>query len=123
MGPAASQIDPLGPRLRLVDLQNQQQDFADTAAIVANLDLVISIDNSVAHLAGAMGKPVWVFLSKSPDWRWLLDREDTPWYPTARLYRQSTLGNWTEVISRVERDLTELIARNAAPRGEGARHE
>lgn len=115
MGPPAAQVGQLGAKVRLIDLQGEQKDFADSAAIVSNLDLVISIDTSVAHLAGAMGKPVWVFLSKSPDWRWMLDREDTPWYPSARLYRQSRLGNWAEVISRVERDLTELAARFAAP--------
>jgi len=114
MGPPAARVAQLGVNVRLVDLQGEQKDFADTAAIVSNLDLVISIDTSVAHLAGAMGKPVWVFLSKSPDWRWMLDREDTPWYPSARLYRQSRLGNWAEVISRVERDLTELAAKTAA---------
>ena len=114
MGPAAAQLKQLGPRARLIDLQDEQKDFADTAAIVANLDLVISIDTSVAHLAGAMGKPVWILLNNSPDWRWLIDREDSPWYPTARLFRQSTFGNWQEVMTRVERDLCELVARTAA---------
>ena len=113
MGPPAEQVKPLGPRVHLIDLQNEQKDFADTAAIVASLDLVISIDTSVAHLAGAMGKPVWILLYKSADWRWLLDREDTPWYPTARLFRQSTPGNWQEVVTRVERELRELVVRTA----------
>ena len=106
----------LGPRVRITDLQNEQKDFADTAAIVANLDLVISIDTSVAHLAGAMGKPLWVILSRSSDWRWLLEREDSPWYPTARLFRQSTLGDWQDVVARVEGELRALVARAA---GEG----
>ncbi|MGA2985288.1 MAG: tetratricopeptide repeat protein [Terriglobia bacterium] len=114
MGPSASQVKQLGPRVHLIDLQDEQQDLADTAAIVANLGLVISIDTSVAHLAGAMGKPVWVLLHKSPDWRWLLDREDSPWYPTARLFRQATLGNWQDVVARVERELREFVARTAA---------
>jgi tetratricopeptide (TPR) repeat protein len=114
MGPPAAQVKQLGPRAHIIDLQDEQEDFADTAAIVANLDLVISIDTSVAHLAGAMGKPVWLLLNNSPDWRWLLDREDSPWYPTARLFRQSALGNWQEVITRVERELRELIARTAS---------
>jgi ADP-heptose:LPS heptosyltransferase len=109
MGPATEQVKQLGPRVHLIDLQDQQEDLADTAAIVANLDLVISIDTSVAHLAGAMGKPVWVLLHNSPDWRWLLEREDSPWYPTARLFRQSTLGNWQEVVARVERELREFV--------------
>jgi Flp pilus assembly protein TadD len=113
MGPSASQVRQLGPRVHIVDLQDEQEDFADTAAIVANLGLVISIDTSVAHLAGAMGKPVWVLLHKSPDWRWLLDREDSPWYPTARLFRQSKLGDWQDVVARVEAELRELVAKNA----------
>ena len=114
MGPCANQVKQLGSRVRIIDLQDQQEDLADTAAIVANLALVISIDTSIAHLTGAMGKPVWILLHKSPDWRWLLDREDSPWYPTARLFRQSTLGNWQDVIARVERELRDFLARTAA---------
>jgi len=113
MGPAAAQVKQLGSRVHIIDLQDEQEDFADTAAIVANLGLVISIDTSVAHLAGAMDKPVWVLLHKSPDWRWMLEREDSPWYPTARLFRQSTLGNWQDVVACVERELRELVARTA----------
>jgi tetratricopeptide (TPR) repeat protein len=119
MGAPAEQVKQLGPRVRLIDLQGEQKDFADTAAIVANLDLVISIDTSVAHLAGSMGQPVWVILSKSADWRWFLDRDDTPWYPMTTLFRQSTLGNWKDVVARVERELRELIARTAATRAGG----
>jgi ADP-heptose:LPS heptosyltransferase len=117
MGAAAEQIKRMEKPLRIVDLQNEQSDFADTAAIVANLDLVISIDTSVAHLAGAMGKPVWILLCKSSDWRWLLDREDSPWYPTARLFRQSSLGNWQDVLAQVETGLRELVTSNAGPAG------
>jgi ADP-heptose:LPS heptosyltransferase len=113
MGPQTTEMKQLGPQTRIIDLQDQQEDFADSAAIVANLDLVISIDTSVAHLAGAMGKPVWVLLHKSPDWRWLLEREDSPWYPTARLFRQSTLGNWQDVVARVERELRKFVALTA----------
>lgn len=112
MGASAGQVKQLGPRAHLIDLQDEQKDFADTAAIVANLDLVISIDTSVAHLAGAMSKPVWVLLHKSADWRWLLEREDSPWYPTARLFRQSTLANWQDVVSQVEEALSQLVARS-----------
>jgi tetratricopeptide (TPR) repeat protein len=83
------------------DLSDRLHDFADTAAVVAELDLVISVDTSVAHLAGAMGKPVWVLLSFASDWRWLMHREDSPWYPTARLFRQSRHNNWAEVCHRV----------------------
>jgi tetratricopeptide (TPR) repeat protein len=81
------------------------QDFADTAAIIASLDLVLSIDTSVAHLAGAMGKPLWLLLLYGSDFRWLVDREDSPWYPTARLFRQPSIGDWTDVVSRVGADL------------------
>ena len=118
MGAPARQVKQLGLLVHLIDLQDEQEDFAETAAIVANLDLVISIDTSVAHLAGAMGKPVWILLNNSPDWRWLLDREDSPWYPTARLLRQSAFGNWQDVLTRVERELRDLAARTAATRTE-----
>lgn len=81
-------------------------DFADTAAIVEQLDLVIAIDTSVAHLAGAMGKPTWTLLPRgNTDWRWLRDRSDSPWYPSMRLHRQQTVGRWDEVIDQVLRDL------------------
>ena len=75
--------------------------YADTAALVANLDLVISVDTSVAHLAGALAKPVWILLPFIPDWRWLLDRDDSPWYPTARLFRQDDTRGWDSVMTRV----------------------
>jgi len=122
LGAPARQVKQLGPHARLIDLQDEQKDFADTAAIVANLDLVISVDTSVAHLAGAMGKPVWILLNNSPDWRWLLDRNDSPWYPTARLFRQTTFGDWPDVVARVERQLRELVVKAAVARNEGDRH-
>jgi ADP-heptose:LPS heptosyltransferase len=77
-------------------------DFDDTAALVSLVDLVVSVDTSVVHLAGAMARPVWVMLPFQPDWRWLLDREDSPWYPTARLFRQPRSGDWDSVIGRVK---------------------
>jgi Flp pilus assembly protein TadD len=81
-------------------------DFADTAALISLLDLVISVDTSVAHLAGAMGKPVWILLpAVGLDWRWLLERDDSPWYPTARLFRQRAIGDWDSVINRVADEL------------------
>jgi hypothetical protein len=86
-------------------------DFSDTAAAVANLDLVISVDTSLVHLAGSMAKPVWVLLSVDSDWRWLLDREDSPWYPTASLFRQTTLGDWSGVIARAADRLSQLADR------------
>ena len=87
MGAPAEQLKLLPPGTGPIDLEAAQKDFADTAAIVANLHLVISVDTSVAHLAGAMGNPVWVLLSHRPDWCGLLQRGDSPWYPTARLFR------------------------------------
>jgi Flp pilus assembly protein TadD len=89
------------PPIPLLDLGPELKDFSETAALVSQLDLVISVDTSVAHLAGAMGKPVWLLLPFSPDWRWLMRRSDTPWYPTMRLFRQETLGDWAGVIQRV----------------------
>ena len=79
--------------------------FDDTAALVTALDLVISIDTAVAHLAGALGKPVWIMLPYAADWRWLIDREDSPWYPSARLYRQTHPGDWASVVDRLATDL------------------
>jgi len=84
--------------------------FDDTAAIIANLDLVISVDTSIAHLSGALGTPVWILVPWAPDWRWLLDREDSPWYPTARLFRQNEAGDWQGVIDRVARSLNSFAA-------------
>ncbi|AMP10821.1 glycosyltransferase 9 family protein [Collimonas arenae] len=87
------------PKLRLsaADIDG----FDDTAAIIANLDLVISVDTSIAHLAGALGKPVWILLPWVPDWRWLLERDDSPWYPSVRLFRQQQAGDWQDVVQRV----------------------
>ncbi len=86
-------------------------DFSDTAAIIAQMDLVIAVDTSVAHLAGAMGKPVWILLPKLPDWRWLLHRSDSPWYPSARLFRQRHRGDWAGVVRSVQRALAQRYAR------------
>jgi tetratricopeptide (TPR) repeat protein len=83
-------------------------DFADTAAIMTQLDLVISSDTAVVHLAGALGRPVWVLLEQMPEWRWMLEREDSPWYPTARLFRQTTAGDWQAVVASVAGELQQL---------------
>jgi tetratricopeptide (TPR) repeat protein len=85
--------------------------YADTAALIANLDLVISVDTSVVHLAGALAKPVWILLPFVPDWRWLLDRDDSPWYPTARLFRQDETRGWDSVMARVHAALDEYLRR------------
>jgi tetratricopeptide (TPR) repeat protein len=89
----------------LVNLGPELRDFADTAAVMQSLDLVISVDTSVAHLAGALGRPVWILLPHSPDWRWMMQRRDTPWYPAARLYRQAAPGGWPAVLAEVRHDL------------------
>jgi len=83
------------------------QDFSDTSALVSLMDVVISVDTAVAHLAGAMGKPVWILLPFAADWRWLVDRDDSPWYPTARLFRQPRIADWDSVIGRVRQQLQE----------------
>jgi tetratricopeptide (TPR) repeat protein len=94
---------------RITFFGDDLRDFSDTAAVVDRLDLVITIDTSVAHLAGAMGKPVWILLPYSGDWRWLLDRNDSPWYPSARLFRQKELGNWSGLIETVKGELRTII--------------
>lgn len=94
-----------GPAAELAAVHGGIRDYADTAALVALMDLVISVDTSVAHLAGAMGRKVWVLLPNEPDWRWLLGRNDSPWYPTARLFRQSARGDWNGVLARVQEAL------------------
>lgn len=95
------------PAVNLVDITMLVRDFADTAALLAQLDLVITIDTAVAHLAGALGKETWVLLPAAPDWRWLLKRDDSPWYPTMRLFRQQQPGNWFDVVDRVATALRE----------------
>jgi tetratricopeptide (TPR) repeat protein len=94
-----------------LDLGRELRDFADTAALVEALDLVVSVDTGVAHLAGALARPLWLLLPHVPDWRWMLEREDTPWYPTARLYRQAAANDWPGVLARVQRDLATLSRR------------
>jgi len=100
-GEAAAETKTPPSGMELVDWTQELKDFADTAGLIANLDLVIAVDTAVVHLAGAMGKPVWTLLPFVPDWRWLLEREDSPWYPTMRLFRQNSWGDWDSVITRV----------------------
>jgi tetratricopeptide (TPR) repeat protein len=97
---------PPPPGLAATDLAPLLDDWEDTAAAVAALDLVVTVDTAIAHLAGALGRPVWILLPFAPDWRWLVGREDTPWYPTARLFRQERAGDWDGVIRRVARALS-----------------
>ena len=105
LGEGAGQAATAPTGLELIDLTGEIRDFGDTAALVSTLDLVISVDTSVAHLAGALGKPVWLMLPKAGDWRWLLAREDSPWYPGLRIFRQERQGEWGELVNRVCREL------------------
>jgi len=97
------------PELKLIDRTEEFKDFSDTAGLIANLDLVISIDTAAAHLAGAMGRPVWTMLKFLPDWRWMLGRTDSPWYPTMRLFRQPRGGDWESVVTQLVLALTLLV--------------
>jgi ADP-heptose:LPS heptosyltransferase len=89
----------------MTDLSEDLTDFGETAAVIENLDLVITVDTSMGHLAGAMGKPVWIMIPKAADWRWLLERDTTPWYPSARLFRQRRPGDWDGVLAQVREAL------------------
>jgi len=101
--PSGTRVETLG------DFDSGPDAFIDTAAVMEQLDLVITSDTSIAHLAGALGRPTWIALKYIPDWRWLLDRDDSPWYPTMRLFRQQTDGDWPAVFSRMEQELLRLL--------------
>lgn len=107
-GEAEQQLNDLAGAEKVVLLGREISDFADTAAIIQNLDLVISVETAVPHLAGALGKPVWTMLSFLPAWRWMLDRADSPWYPTMRLFRQSEPGVWHDVVAQIAASLGEI---------------
>ena len=107
-GPPARQINTL-QGANIVNLDPQLNDLGDTAAAINELDLVITVDTAVAHLAGAMGKPVWVLLPYVPDWRWMLSRDDSPWYPTMRLFRQPAVRAWVPAIASVARELAARV--------------
>ncbi|MCR4290742.1 MAG: tetratricopeptide repeat protein [Candidatus Scalindua sp.] len=108
-GPASSEANNLPGGMKVINLNDQITDFADTAAVIANLDLIISVDTAVVHLAGALGKPVWNLLHFAPDWRWLLNRDDSPWYPEMRLFRQSKLNDWTDLFKKVKEALLQKV--------------
>ena len=101
------------PIVHLGEFDTEQGPFLDSAAIMQNLDLVVTSDTSVCHLAGALGVPVWVALPFSTDWRWLLERSDSPWYPTMRLFRQTEPGGWAAVLAEIK---TALLERLSFPR-------
>lgn len=101
LGAGSEQAGTPPAGMKLIDLTDRIHDFADTAAMIEQLDLIISIDTAVAHLAGAMAKPAFIMLPFAPDWRWLLERSDSPWYPSMRIFRQQQPGDWQEVMIRV----------------------
>jgi hypothetical protein len=105
-GPGAAQLAAVAQRWPIDALGHELDDFAATASLIESLDLVITVDTSVAHLAGALGKPVWVLLAAQPDWRWGMGRADSAWYPSARLFRQSRLGDWSDVVAELATALT-----------------
>jgi hypothetical protein len=116
VGPRAPDVARLPPGM-VTDLSSELTDFAQTAAVIRNLDLVITTDTSVAHLAGALGQPVWTMLRWSPDWRWAMSGQSNAWYPTMRLFRQARRDDWREPLAEARRELEALAAhRAAAPR-------
>ncbi len=115
-GPRAVELEPHLKRENVFSMTDKLTDFAETAAIIDQVDLVIAIDTAVAHLAGALGKPVWTLLPFGGEWRWLFRREDTPWYPNMRLFRQPILGDWRLVFQRIGAALTQMVG---ASTGEG----
>ncbi len=116
-GPASVETKNPPNGIKIIDLENELNDFADTAAVIDNLDLIISVDTSVAHLAGAIGKPVWVLLPFIPDWRWFLKRNDSPWYPNMRLFRQHKLHDWKGVFEQVKKALISNLGSQIAECG------
>ncbi|MDP2253940.1 MAG: glycosyltransferase family 9 protein, partial [Thiobacillus sp.] len=98
----------------ILDWGDEQTDYAETAALMAELDLVVTVDTSIAHAAGALGRPVWIMLQYIADFRWLLDRADSPWYPTARLFRQPGIGDWPAVAAEVKAALADFTAERAS---------
>jgi tetratricopeptide (TPR) repeat protein len=112
-GAGEEDLPEVRDRFPITELGSRLNDFMDMAAVMVNLDLVITCDTAVAHLAGALGVPVWVALPLVPDWRWMLDRSDSPWYPTMRLFRQDRRGDWQGVFQRIEAALGEQLAASA----------
>jgi tetratricopeptide (TPR) repeat protein len=102
----------------MTDLSEALTDFGETAALIENLDLVVTVDTSMGHLAGALGKPAWILIPKAADWRWMLDREDSPWYPSVRLFRQQKPGAWDEPMGRLRSALQTLLAGSLAEAGD-----
>ena len=109
VGPQSAELEMPGPWAgQVVDVGRRLSDYAETAAALGQLDLLISVDTSVLHLAGAMSRPVWGLISERSDWRWLIDRQETPWYPTVRLFRQDRLGDWSGIVHRLAAELADF---------------
>ena len=104
-------MDELAGQFEMENLAEHFADFTDAAAAIENLDLIISVDTAALHLAGALGKPVWALLAFAPDWRWMLERTDSPWYPTMRLFRQRKWGDWESVFRACANQLQVLVSR------------
>ena len=111
-GKAAAEMDELAETIPITNLSKEFEDLTDTAAAIENLDLVISVDTSVLHLAGAMGKTTWAILPYAPEWRWMLHRQDSPWYPTMKLFRQEVRGRWDLVFHRVAEELRMIVKKH-----------
>ena len=109
LGEAANEPAQAGVEHKLADLSPLMDDFASTAALIEQLDLVITIDTAVAHLAGALGKPTWLLLSAAPDWRWMLGCDNSPWYPSMRLFRQAKLGDWSIPLAKLSSELARTV--------------
>jgi hypothetical protein len=101
----------LKERSNILPWGEELEDFSDTAGLMSELDLIIAVDTSVAHLAGALGRPTWILVTRVPDWRWLFDRDDSPWYPSVRLFRQNDTRQWDSVITRVREALAGFAVR------------
>jgi ADP-heptose:LPS heptosyltransferase len=104
---------PLFPGM--TNIADDLTDFGETAAVIENLDLVVTVDTSMGHLAGALGRPVWILIPKAADWRWMLDRDDSPWYPTVRLFRQEKPGAWDLPLGNLRNALAQFLALQAVP--------
>jgi hypothetical protein len=107
-GASDEELADIPENIELQHFGEEVVEFEELAAATMNLDLIITVDTAMAHLAAALGKPVWVMLSYPPDWRWMLEREDSPWYPTLRLFRQESSGGWEPVFSRIGEELRKL---------------
>ncbi|MGH7124627.1 MAG: tetratricopeptide repeat protein [Stellaceae bacterium] len=120
VGERAKELAGSGPAARVVDLAADLSDFSETAAAMATLDLLISVDTAAAHLAGALGRPTWLLIARQADWRWMREREDSPWYASLRLFRQQQQGDWGPAIARVISALDREVASSAGPAASAA---